>query len=102
MSFFLFLPSPSLLNACVMTLLAKAGTEASSPPRAGQGPGAPRHPAELEPTHLCLSQTPRGNMVRHNVLILSNLDTVEHLEIGIWLISDMETEGTLLRQKNMG
>lgn len=38
-------------------------------------------------------------MERHNVLILSNLDTVEHLEIGIWLISDKETEGTLLRQK---
>lgn len=32
-------------------------------------------------------------MERHNVLILSNLDTVEHLEIGIWLISDMEKRG---------
>lgn len=39
-------------------------------------------------------------MERHSVLILSNLDTAEHLEIGIWLISDMETEGTLLRWKN--
>lgn len=27
-------------------------------------------------------------MERHNVLILSNLDTEEHLEIGISLISD--------------
>lgn len=36
-------------------------------------------------------------MERHSVIILANLDTVEHLEIGIWLISDME--GTLLRQK---
>lgn len=41
-------------------------------------------------------------MERHNVLILSNLDTVEHLEIGIWLISDIETEGTLLRLKKGG
>lgn len=38
-------------------------------------------------------------MERHNVLILSNLHTVEHLEIGIWLISDMETESNLLREK---
>ncbi|KAK5853870.1 hypothetical protein PBY51_014991 [Eleginops maclovinus] len=85
-----------------MDLLAKPGKEASSPLRAGQGPGAPRRPAELEPTHLCLPQTLRGNMERHNVLILSNLDTVEHLEIWIWLISDMETDGTLLRLKNKG
>lgn len=35
-------------------------------------------------------------MQHHNVLILSNLDTVEHLEIGISLISD-----TLLRQKKI-
>lgn len=41
-------------------------------------------------------------MERHNVLILSNLDTAEHLEIGIWLISDTETEGTLLRWRKMG
>lgn len=40
-------------------------------------------------------------MERHNVLILSNLDTAEHLEIGIGLISDMETEGTLLRWRKM-
>lgn len=33
------------------------------------------------------------------LLILSNLDTVEHLEMGIGLISDMETEGTLLRRE---
>lgn len=41
-------------------------------------------------------------MQRHSVLILSNLDTAEHLEIGIWLISDTETEGTLLRCRKMG
>lgn len=41
-------------------------------------------------------------MERHSLLILSNLDTVEHLEIGIWLISDTETEGTLLRRKKKG
>lgn len=36
-------------------------------------------------------------MERHNVLILSNLDTEEHLEIGISLISD-----ALLRQGGRG
>lgn len=41
-------------------------------------------------------------MQRRNVLILSNLDTAEHLEIGIWLISHTETEGTLLRRRKMG
>lgn len=41
-------------------------------------------------------------MKRHKVLILSNLDTAELLEIGIGLISDMETEGTLLRWRKMG
>lgn len=51
---------------------------------------------------MSLPNTRWGNMERHNVLILSNLDTAEHLEIGIWLISDMETEGTLLRQKKGG
>lgn len=40
-------------------------------------------------------------MERHSVLILSNLDTAEHLEIGIGLISDTETEGTLLRWRKM-
>lgn len=85
-----------------MNLLATLGKEASSKLRAGQGPGAARRPAELEATHLCLFQTPRGNMERHNVLILSNLDTVEHLEIGIWLISDIKTEGNLLRWKKRG
>lgn len=47
-------------------------------------------------------QTPKGYMKRHNVLILSNLDTAEHLEMGIWLISNIETEGTLLRLKKEG
>lgn len=38
-------------------------------------------------------------MERCSLLIPSNLDTVKHLEIGIWLIPDMETEGTLLRSE---
>lgn len=42
--------------------------------------------------------TPSGNMERHNLLICSNLHTVEHLETWIWLISDLRG-GTLLRQK---
>lgn len=77
-----------------MNHLATEGKKASSLLHAGQGPGAARRPAEPEATHLCLFEAARGNMQRHNVLILSNLDTVEHLEIGISLISD-----TLLRQK---
>lgn len=80
-----------------MNLRAKQGNEASSTLHAGQRPGAARRPAELEATHLCLCPTPRGTMERCSLLILSNLDTVKHLEIGIWLISDTETEGTLLR-----
>ncbi|TNN59841.1 hypothetical protein EYF80_029947 [Liparis tanakae] len=48
--------------------------------------------------HIFVSaQTPRGPMQRRSLLIPSNLDTVKHLEIGIWLISDRGTEGTLLR-----
>lgn len=66
-----------------MNLIATEFKKAASALHAGQGPGAAQRPAELEATHLCLFQTPRGNMERHNVLILSNLDTAEHLEIGI-------------------
>lgn len=80
-----------------MIILAPMGKGASSILHAGQGPGTARRPTELKATHLCLFRTPRDNMERHSVIILANLDTVEHLEIGIWLISDME--GTLLRQK---
>lgn len=79
-----------------MNHLATEVEKASSLLHAGQRPGAARHPAELEATRLCLFKAPRGNMQHHNVLILSNLDTVEHLEIGISLISD-----TLLRQKKI-
>lgn len=81
LSFFFF--SLLTLSAYVMNLLATQDKEASSTLRAGQGPGTARRPAELEATHLCLFQTPRGNMKRHSILILSNLDTVEHLQIGI-------------------